>query len=70
MGLPLSVGKAVKFSAVGYGISGVLAFFLPIDYRSQGSVGEFIVEQIILYIGSFIVILCWELSHNLHQVPP
>ncbi|KAL0417322.1 UNVERIFIED_CONTAM: putative receptor-like protein kinase [Sesamum latifolium] len=68
MGLPLSVGQALKFSAVGCAISGVLAFFLPTEYRSQGSAGKFIAEQIIFYIGSFVVILCWELSHHLHQV--
>lgn len=68
MGLPLSVGQALKFSAVGCAISGVLAFFLPTEYRSQGSVGKFIAEQIISYIGSFVVVLCWELSHHLHQV--
>ncbi|KAL0356409.1 UNVERIFIED_CONTAM: hypothetical protein Sradi_4087800 [Sesamum radiatum] len=43
MGLPLSVGQALKFSAVGCAISGVLAFFLPTEYRSQGSAGKFIV---------------------------
>lgn len=68
MGLPLSIGWALRFSAVGYALSGVLAFFLPIGYRSQGSVGKFIVEQIVIYLGSFVVILCWELSHHLHQV--
>ncbi|KAL0441181.1 UNVERIFIED_CONTAM: hypothetical protein Sradi_0057000 [Sesamum radiatum] len=68
MGLPLSVGQGLKFSAVGCAISGVLAFFLPTEYRSQGSAGKFIDEQIIFYIGSFVVILCWELSHHLHQV--
>ncbi|KAK4394918.1 hypothetical protein Sango_1646100 [Sesamum angolense] len=68
MGLPLSVGQGLKFSAVGCAISGVLAFFLPSEYRSQGSAGKLIAEQIIFYIGSFVVILCWELSHHLHQV--
>ncbi|KAH6815858.1 nucleoporin protein Ndc1-Nup protein [Perilla frutescens var. hirtella] len=68
MGLPLSIGQALRFSAVGYVLSGVLAFFLPIEYRGQSSVGKFIVEQIVFYLGSFIVILCWELSHHLHQV--
>ncbi|PIN19424.1 hypothetical protein CDL12_07885 [Handroanthus impetiginosus] len=68
MGLPISVGQGLKLSAVGYALSGVLAFFLPIEYRSQSSVGKFIVEQIIFYIGSFVVILSWELSHHLHQV--
>ncbi|KAK6148215.1 hypothetical protein DH2020_019127 [Rehmannia glutinosa] len=68
MGLPLSIHRALKFSAMGFALSGVLALFLPNDYKSQGSVGKFIVEQIIFYIGSFAVILCWELIHHLHQL--
>ncbi|GFP88492.1 hypothetical protein PHJA_000992900 [Phtheirospermum japonicum] len=68
MGLPLSVRRALRFSAIGYPLSGVLAFFLPTEYKSQGSAGKYIAEQIVFYIGSFVVILCWELSHHLHQV--
>ncbi|KAL7098252.1 hypothetical protein ACP275_09G005400 [Erythranthe tilingii] len=68
MGLPSSIGQALRFSAVGYVLSGVLVFFLPTEYRNRGSVGLLIAEQIIFYIGSFFVILCWELSHHLHQV--
>ncbi|KAL6583630.1 hypothetical protein OROMI_002919 [Orobanche minor] len=68
MGLPLSVRRASRFSATGFVISGVLALFLPAEYRSQGSARMLIVEQIVFYIGSFVVILCWELNHHLHQV--
>ncbi|CAA3017939.1 nuclear pore complex NDC1a [Olea europaea subsp. europaea] len=68
LGLPLAVGQALKFSAAGYLLSGVLAFFLPNGYTSQDTMGKFMSEQIIFYIGSFVVILCWELSHHLHQV--
>ncbi|KAL3824953.1 hypothetical protein ACJIZ3_020982 [Penstemon smallii] len=68
MGLPVAVGQALKFSVIGYLSSGVLAFFLPIEYKGQGSVGNFISEQMSFYIGSFVVILCWELNHHLHQV--
>lgn len=68
MGLPLSIRQALRFAAVGYALSGVLAFFLPIECRGKSSVGKFIVEQIVFYLGSFVVILCWELSHHLHQV--
>ncbi|KAL8522859.1 hypothetical protein ACS0TY_012985 [Phlomoides rotata] len=63
-----SVGQAFRFSTVAYGLSGVLALFLPIEYRTQSSMGQFFVEQIIFYIGSFVVFLCWELSHHLHQI--
>ncbi|OIT33063.1 PREDICTED: uncharacterized protein LOC109206485 [Nicotiana attenuata] len=68
MGLPLAVGKALKLSAVGYVFSALLAVFLPYEFKGQLPVGNFITEQIIFYIGSFVVILCWELSHHLHQV--
>ncbi|KAL3642261.1 hypothetical protein CASFOL_013076 [Castilleja foliolosa] len=68
MGLPLSVRRAFRFSTIGYTLSGVLAFFLPNEYKSQGSARKYIAEQIIFYIGSFLVILCWEMSHHLHQV--
>ncbi|KAL2539672.1 Nucleoporin protein Ndc1-Nup [Abeliophyllum distichum] len=68
IGLPLAVGQALKFSAAGYLLSGVLAFFLLNGYTSQDTMGKFISEQIIFYIGSFVVIVSWELSHHLHQV--
>ncbi|KAK4362685.1 hypothetical protein RND71_017926 [Anisodus tanguticus] len=68
MGLPLAVGKALKLSAVGYAFSALLAFFLPYNFKDQLPAGNFITEQIIFYIGSFVVILCWELCHHLHQV--
>ncbi|WMV21061.1 hypothetical protein MTR67_014446 [Solanum verrucosum] len=68
MGLPLAVEKALKLSAVGYVLSAILAFALPYEFKGQLPVGNFITEQILFYIGSFVVILCWELCHHLHQV--
>ncbi|KAH0704436.1 hypothetical protein KY290_018093 [Solanum tuberosum] len=68
MGLPLAVGKALKLSAAGYVLSAILAFVLPYEFKGQLPVGNFITEQILFYIGSFVVILCWELCHHLHQV--
>ncbi|MCD7456262.1 hypothetical protein HAX54_031043 [Datura stramonium] len=68
MGLPLAVGKALKLSAAGYVFSALLAFILPYEFKGQLPVGNFITEQILFYIGSFVVILCWELCHHLHQV--
>ncbi|KAL2478861.1 Nucleoporin protein Ndc1-Nup [Forsythia ovata] len=68
MGLPSAVGQALKLSGAGYLASGVLTFFLPNESKSQVNVGKFIIEQLIFFIGSFVVILCWELSHHLHQV--
>ncbi|XP_015067812.1 uncharacterized protein LOC107012471 [Solanum pennellii] len=68
MGLPLAVGKALKLSAAGYVLSAILSFVLPYEFKGQLPVGNFITEQILFYIGSFVVILCWELCHHLHQV--
>ncbi|KZV25686.1 hypothetical protein F511_04747 [Dorcoceras hygrometricum] len=68
MGFLVAVGQALRFSAAGYLLSGSLAFFLPAEYRSQASGRKFVVEQIISYFGSFLVIFCWELIDHLHQV--
>ncbi|GER56718.1 1-aminocyclopropane-1-carboxylate synthase 1 [Striga asiatica] len=68
MGLPLAIRRALKLSAFGFVISGVMAFFLHMEYGSQGSLSKFVAEQVVFYIGSFVVILCWELAHHLHQV--
>ncbi|KAK4734981.1 hypothetical protein R3W88_009242 [Solanum pinnatisectum] len=68
MGLPVAVGKALRLSAAGYVLSAILAFVLPYEFKGQLPVGNFITEQILFYIGSFVVILGWELCHHLHQV--
>ncbi|KAI5596280.1 hypothetical protein BDE02_03G196200 [Populus trichocarpa] len=67
MGLPLAIKRALKLSNVAYLCSPALLVFLPDQFKSGGTMGQFITEQIILYIGSFSVFLCWELSHHLHQ---
>ncbi|KAG6781771.1 hypothetical protein POTOM_014684 [Populus tomentosa] len=68
MGLPLAIKRALKLSIVAYLCSAALLVFLPDQFKSVGTMGQFITAQIILYIGSFSVFLCWELSHHLHQV--
>ncbi|XP_061981151.1 uncharacterized protein LOC133701298 [Populus nigra] len=68
MGLPLAIKRALKLSNVAYLCSAALLVFLPDQFKSGGTMGQLITEQIILYIGSFSVFLCWELSHHLHQV--
>jgi nucleoporin NDC1 len=68
MGLPLAIKRALKLSNVAYLFLSVLQVFLPEQFKSGGTMGQFITEQIILYIGSFSVVFCWELSHHLHQV--
>ncbi|KAG6787630.1 hypothetical protein POTOM_003673 [Populus tomentosa] len=68
MGLPLAIKRALKLSNVAYLFLSVLQVFLPEQFKSGGTMGQFITEQIILYIGSFSMVFCWELSHHLHQV--
>lgn len=68
MGLPSAIARALKLSGVAYLFSATVALFLPDQLKSQGTVGKFIAEQIMFYLGSFAVFLCWELSHHLHQV--
>ncbi|KAK9278135.1 hypothetical protein L1049_027694 [Liquidambar formosana] len=68
MGLPSAIRQALKLSSVAYLFSTLLVVFLPDQFKSHRTVGKFIVEQVIFYIGSFAVFLCWELSHHLHQV--
>uniref|UniRef100_A0A5B7BMZ5 Nucleoporin protein Ndc1-Nup n=1 Tax=Davidia involucrata TaxID=16924 RepID=A0A5B7BMZ5_DAVIN len=68
MGLPSAVGQTLKLSSAAYLFSSVLAVFLPKEFKGQVTMGKFIAEQIIFYIGIFTVFLCWELSHHLHQV--
>ncbi|KAA8542908.1 hypothetical protein F0562_024057 [Nyssa sinensis] len=68
MGLPSAIGRALKLSGAAYLLSSALAVFLTKEFQGQVTMGKFIAEQIIFYIGIFTVFLCWELSHHLHQV--
>ncbi|GLU18430.1 hypothetical protein SLE2022_347340 [Rubroshorea leprosula] len=68
MGLPSALQRALQLSATASVFSAMLVIFLPQQFKGQVTVGNFITEQIIFYIGCFSVFLCWELSHHLHQV--
>ncbi|CDO98598.1 unnamed protein product [Coffea canephora] len=68
MGLPSAFGQALKLSTAAYFFSSVVLFFLPDEYGSNFAIGKYIAQQIIFYIGTFLVFLCWELSHHLHQI--
>ncbi|KAF8398792.1 hypothetical protein HHK36_014650 [Tetracentron sinense] len=68
MGLPSAIGQALKLSSAAVLFSTVVVVFLPDPFKSHSTMGHFIVEQIIFYIGSTAIFLCWELSHHLHQV--
>ncbi|XP_043715607.1 uncharacterized protein LOC122664001 [Telopea speciosissima] len=68
MGLPSAFRQALKLSTVAFLCSSVVVVFLPDQYKGQGTMVQSIVNQIIFYVGSSMVSLCWELSHHLHQV--
>lgn len=68
MGLPSAARNAFKFSGAAYVFSSLLLAFLPDHHYVQTSMGRFLLEQIIFYMGTLAVFLCWELSHHLHQV--
>ncbi|KAK3406129.1 hypothetical protein EUGRSUZ_K02306 [Eucalyptus grandis] len=68
MGLPSAARNAFKFSGAAYIFSSLLLAFLPDHCYVQTSMGRFLLEQIIFYMGTLAVFLCWELSHHLHQV--
>ncbi|KAI7993261.1 hypothetical protein LOK49_LG11G01742 [Camellia lanceoleosa] len=68
MGLPSAIRQALKLSSAAYFFSAVLAVFLHYEFKGQVTMVKLIVEQIILCIGVFVVFLCWELNHHLHQV--
>jgi len=67
MGLPSAVRQAVKLSVVSSLLSAVFALFLPKQLESQVEGGYF-VDHFIFYVGSFAVILSWELILHLHKV--
>ncbi|KAF3450367.1 hypothetical protein FNV43_RR06447 [Rhamnella rubrinervis] len=68
MGLPLAAARALKLSGVAYLFSATVVPFLPDQLKSKVTVGKFIAEQTLFYLGSFAVFLSWELSHHLCQV--
>ncbi|XP_057952218.1 uncharacterized protein LOC131146567 [Malania oleifera] len=68
VGFPGAVRQALKLSSASYLISAFLVVFLTDRHKGYSTIGKFIGEQIIFYIGSFVVFLCFELSHHLHQV--
>lgn len=68
MGLPSAITRALKLSNAAYLFSAVLVVLLADQVKSEVTIGKFIAEQFIFYIGCFVVFLCWELDQHLHQV--
>ncbi|GAV87837.1 Ndc1_Nup domain-containing protein, partial [Cephalotus follicularis] len=68
MGLPSAIARALKLSFAAFVFSALVAVIILNQSNSQETLGKFIIWQIIFYVGSFVVFLCWELSHHLYQV--
>ncbi|PSR89075.1 Nucleoporin like [Actinidia chinensis var. chinensis] len=68
MGLSLATLQALKLSTAAYFFSAVMYAFLPYEFKGHVPMGKLIAEEIIFYMGLFVVFLCWELNHHLHQV--
>lgn len=68
MGLPTAITRSLKLSIVACLVSAILVPFLPHEFHNKVTIGKLIAEQIIFYVGSFSVFLCWDLSHHLHRV--
>ncbi|KAF7134542.1 hypothetical protein RHSIM_Rhsim08G0124400 [Rhododendron simsii] len=68
MGLPSASLQALKLSTAAYFFSAVLSLLLPYKFKGQVTMGKVLVEHIIFYMAVFVIFLCWELNHHLHQV--
>lgn len=68
MGLPSASLQALKLSTAAYFFSTVLSLLLPYKFKGQVTMGKVLAEHIIFYMAVFVIFLCWELNHHLHQV--
>jgi len=68
MGLSSATLQALKLSIAAYFFSAVLSFFLPYEFMGQATMGKVLAEHVVFYIAVFVIFLCWELNHHLHQV--
>lgn len=67
MGLRSAIRQALKLSVAASLLSAAFALFLPNQHESQVGGGYF-VHHFVFYIGSFAVMLSWELIIHLHKV--
>lgn len=67
MGLPSAIRQALKLSVVSSLVSAVFVLLLP-NQREIQVEGGYFADHFIFYIGSFAVILSWELILHLHKV--
>ncbi|CAL1386176.1 unnamed protein product [Linum trigynum] len=70
MGIPAAIGRAFRLSTTGYTLASVLMLMLSFGEASLSALTttQFLLNRCTLYLGIFCMLLCWELSHLLHQV--
>ncbi|KAG9442405.1 hypothetical protein H6P81_018259 [Aristolochia fimbriata] len=68
MGLRSSLKHSLRLSSSSFVLSTVLMAFLPNNLKTSRTLGQFIVQHIILFLGTSVVSFCWELSCHLLQV--
>lgn len=68
MGIPSAIRVAFKLSTAAFLLSSIISCFVLDEHENKVKFGKFIAQQIILYFGNFMVFLCWEFIHHLHEV--
>ncbi|KAL9254478.1 hypothetical protein AKJ16_DCAP03438 [Drosera capensis] len=68
MGISSAIRQSLSLSIGAYLFSGLLILLLPQRSTSQLGGRSFFTEQLVFLIGSFAVILSWELTQHLHKV--
>ncbi|KAL9248628.1 hypothetical protein AKJ16_DCAP13149 [Drosera capensis] len=68
MGISSAIRQSLRLSIGAYLFSGLLILLLP--QRSTRHLGgrSFFAEQLVFLVGSFVVMLSWELTQHLHKV--
>ncbi|XP_031477525.1 uncharacterized protein LOC116248716 [Nymphaea colorata] len=68
MGIPAAFKHAVRLSFVAVMFSAFVVAVLPNPVERKKSLGQFIVQQINLWLGTCTLLFSWELTHHLLQV--
>eukprot|EP01018_Ginkgo_biloba_P008262 Gb_11009 [translate_table: standard] len=68
MGIPSAVKGALKLSTIAIPCAISLIFSLQGGLHSKGRENQFVMQQIVFFLGAFAISFCWELIHHLIQV--
>ncbi|RHN38725.1 putative nucleoporin protein Ndc1-Nup [Medicago truncatula] len=69
--IPFAAKYAYKLSIVGFFSSAILSVMIPDPdpfIKCITATREFVAEQIVLFVATFAIFFCWELTHTLHRV--